>query len=66
MKQRKYLDARERFYDEVDPQRRGPTLDWVWDGDGTNPNALLTVFRNFDNATVRARASSARSRRPPG
>jgi len=24
----------------------------VWDGDGVNRNALLTVFRNFDNATV--------------
>ena len=34
------------------PQHRGPALDWIWDGDGTNPNALLTVFRNFDNATV--------------
>ena len=52
VKQREYLDARERFYDKVDPQRRGPTLDWVWDGDGTNRNALLTVFRNFDSASV--------------
>ena len=52
VKQREYLDAREAFYDKIDPQRRGPTLDWVWDGDGTNPNALLTVFRNFDSATV--------------
>ena len=51
-KQRKYLDERERFYDEADPQRLGPALDWVWDGDGRNRNALLTVFRNFDNATV--------------
>jgi len=24
----------------------------VWDGDGDNPNAALTVFRNFDNAAV--------------
>jgi hypothetical protein len=24
----------------------------VWNGDGTNPNAALTVFRNFDNAAV--------------
>jgi len=52
VKQRKYLDAREEFYDRNDPQRRGPGLDWVWDGDGTNRNAYLTVFRNFDNATV--------------
>jgi hypothetical protein len=50
--QRKYLDRRAELYDAIDPQRRGPALDWIWDGDGRNPNALLTVFRNFDNATV--------------
>ena len=27
-------------------------LDLVWDGDGTNQNAALTVFRHFDSATV--------------
>ncbi len=30
----------------------GPRLDMVWDGDGTNRNAALTVMRHFDNATV--------------
>ena len=50
--QRKYLNERERFYDEADPARRGPALDWVWDGDGGKRSALLSVFRNFDNATV--------------
>ena len=50
--QHRYLDAREDAYDALDPQRRGPALDWIWDGDGHNPNALLTVFRNFDNASV--------------
>jgi len=51
--QRRYLDEREAFYDQSDPKRLGPALDWVWDGDGHNPSALLTVFRNFDNANVR-------------
>jgi len=51
-KQRKYLDARASFYERADPKRIGPALDWIWDGDGSNRNALLTVFRNFDNATV--------------
>ncbi len=27
-------------------------LNMVWDGDGTNDNAALTVFRHFDTATV--------------
>jgi hypothetical protein len=52
VEQHKYLEMREDFYDALDPQLRGPALNWVWSGDGTNTNALLTVFRNFDNATV--------------
>ncbi|MBT8433956.1 MAG: fatty acid cis/trans isomerase [Gammaproteobacteria bacterium] len=28
-------------------------LDYIWDGDGNNENALLTVFRHFDSASVR-------------
>ena len=28
------------------------TLDAIWDGDGVNDNAALTVFRHFDSATV--------------
>jgi hypothetical protein len=54
VKQRVYLNAREKAYDRIDPERRGPTLDWIWDGDGSNRNAFLTVFRNFDNAEVLA------------
>ncbi len=50
--QRRYLDLRARYYDAVDPKRLGPTLDYIWNGDGDNTNAQLTVFRHFDNATV--------------
>ena len=52
IEQRAYLDRREDFYSAADPDRRGPDLDWLWNGDNTNPNALLTVFRHWDNATV--------------
>lgn len=30
----------------------GPTLNMVWDGDLHNPNAALTVFRQFESASV--------------
>ena len=30
----------------------GYTLEDIWNGDGRNPNALLTVFRHFDTAVV--------------
>ncbi len=49
---KRYLSARQTFQDKVVAQVGGPTLDWIWDGDGTNTNAGLTVFRNFDNAAV--------------
>lgn len=29
-----------------------PNLSLIWDGDGKNPNAALTVFRHFDSASV--------------
>jgi hypothetical protein len=29
-----------------------PAVDHLWDGDGRNPNAALTVFRHFDSASV--------------
>lgn len=52
LKQRVYLNVRESFYAAADPEKRGPSLDWIWDGDGHDRDALLTVFRNFDNADV--------------
>jgi hypothetical protein len=45
-----YIHLRGRYYRQYQPQ--GPGLDDIWDGDGTNTNAALTVFRNFDNAMV--------------
>ena len=27
-------------------------MEWIWDGDGFNPNASLTAFRHFDSASV--------------
>jgi len=45
-----YIRLRGQYYRRLQP--RGPSLDDIWDGDGTNTNAALTVFRHFDNATV--------------
>jgi hypothetical protein len=49
--QKAFLLAKNRYLAEVS-QSRALTLDVLWDGDGVNPNAALTVFRNFDNADV--------------
>ena len=45
-----YIRLRGKAYRDLQPA--GPSLQDIWDGEGTNDNAVLTVFRNFDNAMV--------------
>ncbi|MEO3677492.1 fatty acid cis/trans isomerase [Rheinheimera sp. FR7-31] len=47
-----YVRARSAFLNRVLQDGRHLTERGLWDGDGTNDNASLTVFRHFDNATV--------------
>ncbi len=47
--QRHYLKHKEIFNDHL---QQPLDLNLIWDGDGDNDNALLTVFRHFDSATV--------------
>ena len=50
--QKNYLEAKFDLLQkhESDLKREGIRI--IWDGDGSNPNAALTVFRNFDSAAV--------------
>lgn len=48
----RYLAERAKFLAETFPESGGVTLDVIWQGDGDNRNAALTVFRHFDSATV--------------
>ena len=45
-----YNELRGQYYRKLRPL--GQSLDDLWYGDGGNPNAALTVFRNYDNAMV--------------
>ena len=47
-----YSIAKEEYLLSVDSQNEGPGLSDIWDGDKTNDNAMLTIFRHFDNSTV--------------
>lgn len=47
-----YLDAKNKALASSFPQGRPPHLDLVWDGDGHNPNAALTILRHFDSSSV--------------
>ncbi|MBN0987911.1 fatty acid cis/trans isomerase [Amphritea pacifica] len=45
-----YLDLRQKAYQQAYPS--GAALQHIWDGDQTNNNAFLTVFRHHNSASV--------------
>ena len=47
----RYSELRQSAY--THPGQKGAGIQSIWNGDGTNTNALLTVFRHHDNASVR-------------
>lgn len=51
-KQSQYLDAKGKYLAKMDPAKKGNDITHIWNGDGHNDNALLTVFRHFDSASV--------------
>lgn len=50
--QQAYLRAKSEAMNKIFPNGEHLTLDVIWDGNGTNQNAALTVFRHFDSASV--------------
>lgn len=51
--QSRYEQAKARHIEEQMSQgRRRPEMAMIWDGDGDNTNAGLTIFRHFDTASV--------------
>ena len=47
-----YMNAKQAFFQQMPQQDLDQAMDFIWDGDGNNPNAALTVFRHFDSASV--------------
>ncbi|WP_313952576.1 fatty acid cis/trans isomerase, partial [Accumulibacter sp.] len=50
--QAEYLQGKSKFLDRYAATHEDPNLQWIWNGDDSNPNAALTIFRHFDNASV--------------
>ncbi|MBM4202210.1 MAG: hypothetical protein FJ189_13115 [Gammaproteobacteria bacterium] len=50
--QNRQLQAKQRKLEETLSRRESITLQHIWNGDGTNANAALTIFRHFDSASV--------------
>ncbi|KAB0292063.1 fatty acid cis/trans isomerase [Vibrio fortis] len=50
--QARYLEGKSEFTNKWFKDGENLTMNVIWDGGGTNPNAALTVFRHFDSASV--------------
>ncbi|WP_246624765.1 fatty acid cis/trans isomerase [Oceanobacter mangrovi] len=51
-KQKQYLQAKSQLLNTELKDKITLDQQLIWDGEGQNPNAALTVMRHFDNATV--------------
>ncbi len=51
-RQKNYLKAKARYLEKNLTDKKDVSLDLIWNGDGRNPNAALTIFRHFDSASV--------------
>lgn len=50
--EKKFTDAKTRYLNEHVDKQFKVSLDLLWDGDGENDNAALTIYRHFDSASV--------------
>jgi hypothetical protein len=50
--EKKFIDAREKRFSDIISADEKLTLAHLWDGDGDNRNAALTIFRHFDSSSV--------------
>ncbi|MBE9564765.1 MAG: fatty acid cis/trans isomerase [Proteobacteria bacterium] len=49
---RKYKQTKDAAYTDFEPVDLQEAMDYIWKGDGKNPNAALTIFRHMDSASV--------------
>jgi len=50
--QRRYMERKQTWFKGIGTYDLSQATDFIWDGDGNNPNAALTVFRHFDSGSV--------------
>jgi len=50
--QRRYMEHKQAWFKKMGTHKLEHAMSFIWDGDGTNPNAALTVFRHFDSGSV--------------
>ncbi len=50
--QRRYMEKKQAWFKTIGTHDLDHAMNFIWDGDGHNPNAALTVFRHFDSGSV--------------
>ncbi len=50
--QRRYMEKKQAWFKTIGTHDLDHAMNFIWDGDGNNPNAALTVFRHFDSGSV--------------
>ncbi|MCE7566926.1 fatty acid cis/trans isomerase [Aliivibrio fischeri] len=50
--QARYLEAKNTYLNSIFSNGQHLTLDLIWNGNQTNDNAALTIYRHFDSASV--------------
>jgi len=48
----KYIKMKQANVKDLDPVNINDAMHYIWNGDGNNPNAALTIFRHMDSASV--------------
>jgi len=48
----KYNEGRFKYYMDMNQYDIKDAMNFLWDGNGKNPNAALTIFRHYDSASV--------------
>ena len=50
--QRRYMEKKQAWFKTIGTHDLDHAMNYIWDGEGENPNAALTVFRHFDSGSV--------------
>jgi len=51
-RQKQYMISKQRYFEKMNAHDLHHAMNFIWAGDGKNPNAALTVLRHFDSASV--------------
>ncbi len=51
-RQKQYMLTKQAYFQRMSTHTLEHAMRYIWDGEGSNPNAALTVFRHFDSASV--------------